>query len=122
MQKVSTSFSGALRTFSFWVAGGTVGYRILEGIDYRPVLMREPSAMEQMYAIFANVIELDDDGQVVNAKYAERRAAQWLRRYMDRDYTVLPPFEGWEVALYEAPPRVDPKKTTSVPCPGEPGE
>jgi hypothetical protein len=39
--------------------------------------------MEQIYAIFANVIELDEDGVVVNAKYADRRAAQWLRRYID---------------------------------------
>jgi hypothetical protein len=79
VQKLSHSFSGALRTFSFWVANGTLGYQILNGVDYRSVLLSEPSALEQVYAIFANVIELDDAGFVVNAKYAERRAAQWLR-------------------------------------------
>ena len=68
VQKLSTSFSGALRLFSFWVANGTLGYQILNGIDYRPVLMKEPSALEQLYAIFANVIELDDAGIVQNAK------------------------------------------------------
>jgi hypothetical protein len=73
LKKLSGSFTGALRLFSYWVASGTVGYRILEGIDYRPVLLAGPSAMEQMYAIFSNVIELDEDGSVLNAKYAERR-------------------------------------------------
>jgi hypothetical protein len=121
VQKLSQSFSGALRTFSFWVANGTLGYQILKGIDYRPVLLSEPSALEQVYAIFANVIELDDAGSVVNAKYAERRAAQWLRRYIDGSYEVQPSFEAWETELYSPPPRVDPKKSAAPPCPGEPG-
>ena len=97
---LSHSFSGALRTFSFWVANGTLGLPVLEGIEYRFILSEEPSALEQVYAIFANVIELDRKGTVLNAKYAERRAAQWLRSYIDREYTVSPEFEDWEVALY----------------------
>jgi hypothetical protein len=106
--RVSPSFSGALRTFSYWVANGTVGQPILDGIDYRFVLSDEPSALETVYAIFANVIEMDDDGNVLNAKYAERRAAQWLRSYMDPDYGATPPFEGWETHLHAPPPREDP--------------
>lgn len=121
MKRLSGSFTGALRLFSYWVASGTVGYRILEGIDYRPVLLAEPSAMEQMYAIFANVIELNEDGSVLNAKYAERRAAQWLRSYIDRSYEIIPPLEAWECELNEPPPRLDPKVSTAPPCPGEPG-
>lgn len=75
-----------------------MGRVILEGIDYRSVLLQEPSAMEQIYAIFANVIELDEDGVVVNAKYAERRAAQWLRRYIHGNYEIMPPLESWETS------------------------
>jgi len=56
--------------------------------------------MEQAYAIFANVIEMDDDGNLLNAKYAEKRAAQFIRNYVDKDYVVEPPLEGWEVELY----------------------
>ena len=97
MAKLSKSFSGALRQFSYWVANGTVGLPILDGIDYT-CIFREPSALEQTYAIFANVIELDDDGNVTNARYAEERAAQWIRSYLDRSYEVVPPFEQWEVA------------------------
>ncbi|WPP43371.1 hypothetical protein SK066_10730 [Paenibacillus hunanensis] len=99
MQKLSPSFSGALRTFSFWIANGTVGMPLLKGIDYS-CIFEEPSALEQAYAIFANVIEMDDEGTVCNAKHAEMRAAQFIRSYVDENYTVEPEFEGWEVALY----------------------
>ncbi len=106
--RLSHSFSGALRTFSFWVANGTLGLPVLEGIEYQFVLTEEPSAMEQVYAIFANVIVLDDRGKVLNAKHAERRAAEWLRSYIDPSYIVEPALEDWELALHEAPPREDP--------------
>lgn len=106
-KRLSPSFSGALRTFSFWIANGTVGYPLLEDVDYSSLLSEEPSALEQTYAIFANVIEMDSNGTVLNAKHAEQRAAQWLRSYCDPTYKVEPPFEGWEVELYEHPPRVD---------------
>ena len=108
-KKLSHSFSGALRTFSFWVANGTLGLPILDKIDYAWVLKQEPSALEKIYAIFANVIEMDKDGEVINAKYAERRAAQWLRSYVDPTYVVSPPFEDWELALHAPPPIKDPK-------------
>ncbi len=55
-------------------------------------------------AIFANVIEMDSERNVLNA---ERRAAQWLRSYYDPTYKIEPPFEDWEVALHEAPPHID---------------
>ena len=102
MARVSISVSGALRQFSYWVANGTVGLPILEGIDYRPVLMTEPGSMEMLYAIFVNVLEVDDDGNVLNEKYAEQRAAQWLRSYIDREYRVEPPLEPWEGTLYSS--------------------
>jgi hypothetical protein len=100
MKKLSYSYSGALRQFSHWVANGTVGLPLLENIDYWQTLHDEPSAMEQLYAIFASIIEMNDEGEVTNARYAERRAAQWLRSYTDPTYEVSPPFEDWEVHLY----------------------
>ena len=105
MPKLSHSFSGALRTFSFWVANRTVGYDVLDGIDYS-CIFQEPSALERAYAIFANVIELDDAGNVLNAKWAERRAAQYIREYVT-GVPASPPIEGWECELYASPPRLD---------------
>lgn len=54
---------------------------MLEGVDYWEELRESPSQMEICVAIFANVLELDDQGQPVNEKHAERRAAVWLYRY-----------------------------------------
>jgi hypothetical protein len=100
VRKLSDSTSAALRTFAFWVANGTVGHPLLEGLEYRQVLIQEPSAMERLFAIFANVLELDDDDQVTNAKHAEHRAAQWLRTYLEPEFVIEPPLEDWEIALH----------------------
>jgi hypothetical protein len=98
--KLGSSFSGAFRTFGFWLANGTVGHPLLDGLDYR-CIFQEPSALEQVFAIFANVLELDATGKVLNHKHAERRAAQYIRSYVDNGYVVEPPFEDWELALHE---------------------
>jgi hypothetical protein len=107
MPNLSTSVSGAIRTFSFWIANGTVGHPLLDGVDYS-CIFREPNALEQVYAIFANVLEFDETGNVINAKHAERRAAQYVLQYVEGK-KAEPPFEGWEVALHPPPPRIDPK-------------
>ena len=99
MAKLSHSVSGAVRQFSYWVANRSVGQPILEGVDYS-CIFQEPSALEQTYAIFINVLEVAEDGTVTNAKDAERRAAQFIRSYVEPSYVVTPAFEGWEVALH----------------------
>jgi hypothetical protein len=105
MARLSSQFSGALRTFAFWIANGSVGNPLLEGVDYT-CIFEEPSALEQAFAIFANVIELDEDGNVLNAKWAERRAAQYIRQYVTGE-VAEPPLEVWEAELHEPPPRQD---------------
>ncbi len=47
-----------------------------------------------------NNLETDENGNVLNYKYSEKRAAQYIRSYFDQDFTVVPPFESWEVALH----------------------
>ncbi|MFJ2898064.1 hypothetical protein ACIO87_24625 [Streptomyces sp. NPDC087218] len=93
--------SGALRRFAGWLARGSVGHPMLEGIDYWEELRESPSQMEICVAIFANVLELDEQGEPVNEKYAERRAAVWLYSYCTGE---LPPgepaIEPWECRLY----------------------
>ena len=73
---------------------------MLEGIDYISLYGKEPSAIEKVYAIFANVIELDDEGHVLNTKYAEKRATDYLRSYCDPTFEVSPDYEEWEITLY----------------------
>ncbi len=59
---------------------------MLEGIEYLTLYGNEPSAIEQVFAIYANVIELDKNGRVLNAKYAEKRVTDYLRAYFDPSY------------------------------------
>lgn len=99
--KLGNSFSGALRTFAYFMASGT--QYTLDGIDYISLYGTEPSAIEQVFAIYANVIELDQKGKVLNAKYAEKRATDYLRSYLDPAFEVQPPYEDWEVCLHEPP-------------------
>lgn len=103
--KLSNSFSGALRTFAYFMASGT--QNTLEGVEYLDLYGEDPSAIEMVFAIYANVIELDEHGVVQNAKYAEKRATDYLRSYCDPRFAVDPPYEDWEIALHAPPPRVD---------------
>lgn len=93
--------SGAIRRFAGWVARGSVGYPMLEGINYWDELKESPSLMEVCFAIFVNVLELDNEGQPLNEKYAESRAAAYLHQYCTGE---LPAghvaIESWECALY----------------------
>ncbi|MGZ5544464.1 MAG: DUF7677 family protein [Limisphaerales bacterium] len=105
MPHLSHSLSGALRTFAYFMSSGT--HYMLEDVDYLPLYGTDPSAIEQVYAIFANVLEVDERGQVLNAKHAEKRATDYLRSYCDRGFKVEPPFEDWELELHEPPPKKD---------------
>lgn len=105
MIRISNSFSGALRTFSYFIASGT--HYQLEGVEYLDLFGEEPSAIEQAFAIFANVIQLDDKGNVLNAKYAEKRAVDYIRSYCDSNFEVNPPYEAWELELHSPPPLKD---------------
>jgi hypothetical protein len=96
--KLSNSFSGALRTFAYFMASGT--QYTLEGIDYLPLYGEEPGAFEMVFAIYANIIEMDENGNVLNAKYAEKRATDYLRSYCDPSFEVSPPYEDWEIELH----------------------
>jgi len=73
---------------------------LLDGIDYRPRLMEHGSSLEQVFAIFANVLQVDKDGHVVNEGEAQDRAAQWIRSHCDSAYRVEPPFQAWETELH----------------------
>ncbi|GAA2113458.1 DUF7677 family protein [Actinomadura alba] len=78
---------------------GTLVPDVLDGLDYVPDLFKGGSLPEAVVMVFANVLRIGSDGTPVNAGHAERRAAQWLRRYLEHDYRVDPPFEHWEFEL-----------------------
>ena len=103
--KLSHAFCGALRTFAYFLASGT--HYLLEDLDYLSLYGEEPSAIEMVFAIYVNVLELDEDGDLLNHNHAEKRATDYLRAYLDPTFVVDPPYEDWETALHEPGPRRD---------------
>ncbi len=100
--KVGQDFSGALSTFAYFIASGT--HYMLQDIEYIDLFGTEPSAIEMVFAIFANVLEMDEEGKVLNFTYAQKRATDYLKSYCS-EYIVDPPFEEWETTLYGPPKR-----------------
>ncbi|MFD4402486.1 hypothetical protein ACFWPH_06935 [Nocardia sp. NPDC058499] len=100
MEHLPIDVRAAIRFFAFYIANGTVDLELLDGIDYKPQLMASGSALEMVFAIFTNVLRIDEAGKVVNEDEAQERAAQWIRAYCDREYRVDPPFEAWETELH----------------------
>lgn len=96
--KLSHDVSGALRTFTYFMASGT--HYMLDGVPYLELYGNAPSAIEMTYAIFANVLEIDEAGNVTNLKYAQKRATDYLRNYCDPTFQIEPPLEQWEMNLY----------------------
>ena len=103
---LSEDFVRSLRHFVFYYFNGTLNWvteekDILKDIDYRSMLATEASLVEQAFAIYGNVIELDEHGMVLNDAHATTRAVKWIRFVCDpTNYVVEPPFEGWEVELH----------------------
>jgi hypothetical protein len=71
-----------------------MGADVLDGVNYASVF-REPSVLATAYAIFANRVELDAAGNVLNARCAEHRAAQYIRQYVT-GISADPGIEEWE--------------------------
>ncbi len=103
--KLSNDFSGALRTFAYFMASGT--HYMLDDVEYLNLYGEEPSAIEMVFAIFANVLELDENGKVLNFTHAQRRATDCLRSYCTPGFKVDPPYEVWETELHGPPPLKD---------------
>lgn len=82
--KLNNSVSAAVRNFAYFMSSGT--HVLLDGIEYLELYGNEPSAIEQAYAIFMNVLELDENGAVINLRHAEKRATDYIRSYCDPNF------------------------------------
>jgi hypothetical protein len=93
----------SLRLFSFFLGNGTVNLEVLplDMGDYRHNIVQYGSELEQIYTIFLRNLRIEADGKILGAEYAQRRAAQWIRRYCDPSYVIEPPFTDRELELGE---------------------
>jgi len=97
--KLSTTVRGAITRFSYKLA---LGHPYLNGVEYKDLFTEgEGSAVEQCYAIFANVLEIDEAGTVLNGLEAERRATDYLREYCS-ETDGSAGLEDWMYEIHEA--------------------
>ena len=96
-KKLSKQFTSCLRTFAYFMSSGT--HYMIDDLDYISLYGNDPSAIEMCYAIFCNVIELDEEGNVTNFKHAQKRATDYIRSYMNPDFKISPPLEESETTL-----------------------
>lgn len=83
------------------LASGT--HYMLKDVDYLNLYGEDPSAIEMAFAIFANVLEMDPQGNVVNFTYAQKRATDYIKSYCISTFEVSPPYEDWEIELHRPP-------------------
>ncbi|WP_443057999.1 DUF7677 family protein [Streptomyces sp. KLMMK] len=74
--------------------------RVARWVDYRSAVFHSGSSLEQVFAIYGNVLQVDADGMVLNDADAQYRVAQWIRACCDPSFRVEPPFEAWETELH----------------------
>jgi len=99
MAQLSEDFRGHLRFLAFFIFNESLDHDLLSGADWE-WLFTEPSIMEGAFAVYGNVIQLDDEGNVTNGDWASTRVAQYLKNSCDSSYNPDPPFEDWEIELH----------------------
>jgi hypothetical protein len=98
MAKLSEDIRSCLREFAWSLANGSLDMG--EDLDYRHLLQQEPAFIENVFALWANVLEVDEKGRVINDGEARTRVEQYIRTWLDKDFKVDPPFESWEFELH----------------------
>jgi len=101
--KISKDHRESIRFFAFFLANGTLAAgseddELLDNIDYSS-LLEWPSGLEQIFALYCNCLETNDEGREVGVN-ANFRVAQWIRQHFDTGYKVIPPFTEEELELH----------------------
>ena len=93
---------GKIHWFAYDLANGSLDRDIIDTTEYidHTGMFIYGYPLEQIFALWSNVLEIDENNKVTNEVAAKRRVAQYLRRWIDRDYVVEPPFENWETELH----------------------
>ena len=96
---VAGSAAAAIINFTDQLGRGQLAPGLLTSTNYWAALFEFGSVLEQIMAIFINVLLLDDHERVINDDWAQTRAAQYIRSYCDSTYTITPPLDDWETEL-----------------------
>src|SRR5262245_12349147 len=96
MAKLSEDLRSWLRELAWSLANGSLDTG--DDLDYRP-LLQDPAFIENVFALWANVLEVDEEGLVINGQQARRRVEQYIHTWIDKGFKEEPPFESWEFTL-----------------------
>ena len=94
------AWKDSVKAFSISLGDGCLQPELLAGIDYVPGLFNCGSTLEAIYAVFSNVLTIDERGSPNNYEHACLRAAQCVKLWCVPGYRVEPEFAGWETELH----------------------
>jgi hypothetical protein len=94
------SWKDSVKAFSISLGDGRLQPDLLADIDYVPGLFNCGSTLEAIYAVFSNVLTIDERGNPTNQERAYFRAAQCVKQWCVPGYRVEPQFAGWETELH----------------------
>jgi hypothetical protein len=98
-RRLPADVRSAIHYFTLRLTNGTLNPELLDGIDHRSYLNNPGPELEMAFAIFTNVLHIDDNGLVTNTDAAHHRAAQWILARYDPSYRIDPPLQAWETEL-----------------------
>jgi|HigsolmetaAR201D_1030396.scaffolds.fasta_scaffold02679_9 hypothetical protein len=105
MQRIPQEIRNAIRLGAFYLGNGTLlpqEGNILpdwDSDDYCDMLTEQPELMESFFAVFCNVLQIDEQNRVLNLDDAMRRTAEFIRQSVDQSYQPTVPFAEWELEL-----------------------
>jgi hypothetical protein len=90
----------AVNEFSASLGNGSLAPGILGGTHYVADLFGYGSTLEAIFAVFSNVLTIDEQDNPSNKEEAFFRAAQCVKQWCVTGYEAEPGFAGWETELH----------------------
>lgn len=69
-------------------------------IFLRELIIYQPWEKKLAFAIFMNNLEVDSEGKVLNYKYCENRAVEYIKSYHNPNFIMTPKLEQRETDLH----------------------
>jgi hypothetical protein len=96
---VIVDYFDAVRLFARELVRGYPSDDLLKDHDYQHYLWNAGSFVESFFAVFCNVLQIDEQNEPLNLEAAFQRTAQFIRHTIDSQYQPQPAFADWEVEL-----------------------
>jgi len=99
MEMSDQSFWSDLKRFVLAIANENFHNDLLGEAYFSSMVEQGSNFLESVFAVWGNVIRLNEQGETINTQQLELRVAQWIKSYLDESYQPYPVFEAWEYEL-----------------------